>query len=120
MNEQWRAANSYRFGEWEFVPALGEVSWSGEVVARLGETESETLLLLIAAHPLPASVRAVVRAMAKRGAYWHPDTVKVIISRLRAKLGAALIRTTGRGYVFVPEVAMDGPRGATVAGLPGG
>lgn len=102
----YRLASQVRFGEFEFRPETGEVLERGVVVARLSETESETLMVLIKVYPLPIPRQGIVREMRRIGCYWHPDTAKVVVSRLRSKLGAAIIETHTRGYLFTPDVWM--------------
>ena len=102
--ERFWESRAIRFGEFEFRPETGEVRESGNVVARLSETESETLMVLIKVYPLPIPRRGLVREMQRIGCYWHPDTVKVVVSRLRSKLGARIIETHARGYLFTPDV----------------
>ena len=102
--ERFWDSRAIRFGEFEFRPETGEVRERGAVVARLSETESETLMVLIRVYPLPIPRRGLVREMQRIGCYWHPDTAKVVVSRLRSKLGAKIIETHARGYLFTPDV----------------
>lgn len=102
--DRFWSARAIRFGEFEFRPETGEVRERGIVVARLSETESETLMVLIKVYPLPIPRRGLVREMQRIGCFWHPDTAKVVVSRLRSKLGPAIIETHARGYLFTPDV----------------
>ncbi len=102
--ERFWNARAVRFGAFEFRPETGEVLQRGTVVARLSETESETLMVLIRVYPLPIPRRGLVREMQRIGCYWHPDTAKVVVSRLRSKLGPEIIETHARGYLFTPDV----------------
>lgn len=106
VRERFWDSRAVRFGEFEFRPETGEVLERGVVVARLSETESETLMVLIKVYPLPIPRQGLVREMRRIGCYWHPDTAKVVVSRLRSKLGAAIIETHTRGYLFTPDVWM--------------
>lgn len=93
---------SYRFGGWVFNPETGDVFENGKLKTRLTETESETLKLLVSSYPLPITRARVVNRMRILEVYWCIDTVKVVIMRLRRKLGQELIQTQARGYRFNP------------------
>lgn len=97
------ADKGWTFGGWQFRPPTGEVLKDGKLVTTLTETEAETLNVLIKAAPLPLPRRTVVEEMRRMNCYWHADTVKTVVSRLRAKLGQRVIVTESRGYRFNPE-----------------
>jgi DNA-binding response OmpR family regulator len=97
------SSRAYRFGPYEFRPETGEVLCDGAVQAQLTETEAETFNVLIRVYPLPVPRRKLVQEMRRLGCYWHIDTAKVVIARIRTKLGAGIIETHPRGYLFSPE-----------------
>jgi DNA-binding response OmpR family regulator len=103
VNRSFWANRSHRFGAYEFRPETGEVLVEGEVVAQLTETEAETFNVLIRVYPLPVPRRRLVEEMRRLGCYWHIDTAKVVIARIRTKLGPGIIETHSRGYLFSPR-----------------
>lgn len=102
-NRAFWSSRAYRFGSYEFRPETGEVLVDGAVTAHLTETEAETFNVLIKVYPLPVPRRKLVEEMRRTGCYWHIDTAKVVIARIRAKLGAGIIETHPRGYLFSPQ-----------------
>ena len=101
------SSRAYRFGAYEFRPETGEVLQDGAVRAQLTETEAETFNVLIRVYPLPVPRTKLVQEMRRLGCYWHIDTAKVVIARIRTKLGAGIISTHPRGYLFTPEFWVD-------------
>jgi len=102
----WRD-HGFTFGDWQFRVGSGEVWAGGVCVAHLTETESETLAVIVRAWPQSVPRKGIVREMARVECYWHVDTCKVVVRRLRGKLGAGIIETVGqRGYRFVPPSAV--------------
>lgn len=93
---------THRFGEWEFNWCTRRVR-DGERMIVLAEREADFLVALIDALPggLTGSqlVAAVERANGERLAR---DTGRVYVRRLRRRVGAERIATTGYGYAFVP------------------
>jgi DNA-binding response OmpR family regulator len=102
-NRAFWSSRAYRFGAYEFRPETGEVLVDGAVTAHLTETEAETFNVLIKVYPLPVPRRKLVEEMRRMGCYWHIDTAKVVIARIRTKLGAGIIETHPRGYLFSPR-----------------
>lgn len=101
------AASSYTFGTWQFRPVTGEVWKDGKVVLRLTVAEAETLKAIVAVYPLAISRPHILDRMVAMEVYWNPDTVKVIVRKLRAKLGEDLIVTVPqRGYRFNPAAVL--------------
>jgi DNA-binding response OmpR family regulator len=103
---------AHRFGAYEFRPETGEVLRAGLPCAQLTETEAETFNVLIRVYPLPLPRRRLVEEMRRLGCYWHVDTAKVVVARIRSKLGAGIIETHPRGYLFSPAfwIAADVPQ----------
>lgn len=86
------AENSYRFGDWEFRPSVGEVVRLGKVVF-LGPVEAAVLLELIEAAP----------GYVQYGCN-TADAFKHSVFRLRAHFGSDLITSSRHwGYRFNPE-----------------
>jgi len=106
IENAWRELGAFRFATWEFLPDTGDVRVNGKVHYRLSETEAETLKVLINAFPMPVTVKQVIKRMRLTGTYWNSDTVKVIVSRLRARLTPEIIETIPRGYRFNPEAVL--------------
>jgi DNA-binding response OmpR family regulator len=96
------STRAHRFGAYEFRPETGEVLHDGAPFAQLTETEAETFNVLIRVYPLPVPRRRLVEEMRRLGCYWHIDTAKVVVARIRHKLGAGSIETHPRGYLFTP------------------
>ena len=97
------ASDSHRFGRWRFRATTGAVLYDGEPVTRLTETESETLDLLIRAYPLPVPRDVLIQEMRRVECYGNINTIKVVIRRLRHKLGDRVVSTHAWGYRFNPE-----------------
>ena len=95
-------SDGHRFGLWRFTPATGAILVNGTLVARLTETEAETLDLLIRAYPLALSRQALINEMRRVECYYSIETVKVVIRRLRRKLGRRIVLTHAWGYRFDP------------------
>lgn len=108
VDRSFWSSRAHRFGPYEFRPETGEVLMQGSLHAQLTETEAETLNVLIRVYPLPVPRRRLVQEMRRLGCYWHIDTAKVVISRIRVKLGAGIIETHPRGYLFSPRYWVEG------------
>ncbi len=102
VNRSFWSTRAHRFGTYEFRPETGEVLVDGVAHAQLTETEAETFNVLIRVYPLPVPRRRLVEEMRRLGCYWHIDTAKVVVARIRHKLGAGIIETHPRGYLFNP------------------
>ena len=107
VNRSFWATRAHHFGRYEFRPETGEVLLDGVVAAQLTETEAETFNVLIRVYPLPVPRRRLVQEMRRLGCYWHIDTAKVVVARIRSKLGAGIIETHPRGYLFSPGQWVD-------------
>lgn len=95
----WRE-RAHRFGEWEFRLETGDVLVAGQHTAYLTEAEAELLDLLIRAYPRPLAPGMIVERLKQHGVHYSSVSIKVLIRRLRRKLGYDLIYTHPRGYVF--------------------
>jgi len=108
VNRTFWSTRAHRFGPYEFRPETGEVLHDGAVHAQLTETEAETFNVLIRVYPLPVPRRRLVQEMRRLGCYWHIDTAKVVVARIRTKLGPGIIETHPRGYLFSPQFWIEG------------
>ena len=105
------ATHAHHVGAYEFRPATGEVLASGSVLASLNEAEAETLNLLISIYPLPVPRARLIHEMRRIGCYWNPDTTKVVVRRIRKKLGDPVISTHPWGYQFNADYWISGTSG---------
>lgn len=86
--ERWWQAHSWRFGQWEFRPTVGEVWYDGDVII-LTFRETDTLKAIIDAWP-----------------EWVNKLDKQVVMRVRRKVGPALIQSSRKGYRFRPQEVM--------------
>ncbi len=94
--EQYREAALVRFGDWSF-DTVRLVVRDGDREQQISHREGEVLSTLIDALPSPVEPRKLATEC-----FISYEDVRVVIRRLRGRLGQGRIVTNAGGYEFVP------------------
>jgi DNA-binding winged helix-turn-helix (wHTH) protein len=94
------------FGHWSLLPSVGDLSYGGRKVARIGRSEERILLLLLDRYPGALKVPDIC----ERGGFKREHTVHTHVRLLRNKTCPEFIDRVGygRGYRVNPEATPHG------------